>query len=113
MNIQIYGKAKCFDTKKAERYFKERGIKYQSIDIIRYGMSRGEYSSVKAAVGGMEPMIDEKSKAYKEQYIQYLAKKEDVEERLLANPSMFKTPVVRNGKQATIGFSPETWKTWD
>ena len=56
MNIQIFGKAKCFDTKKAERYFKERGIKYQFIDIARYGMSRGEYVSVKSAVGGMRSL---------------------------------------------------------
>ncbi len=113
MNIQIFGKAKCFDTKKAERYFKERGIKFQSIDIAKYGISKGEYTSVKSAVGGMEILIDENSKAYTEQFIKHLARTEDIEQRLLDNPSMFKTPIVRNGKKATIGFQPDIWKLWE
>lgn len=113
MNIQIFGKAKCFDTKKAERYFKERKIKYQLIDIAKFGMSKGEYTSVKSAVGGMEALIDDQSKAYTEHFIKYLALKEDIEEKLLDYPSMFKTPIVRNGKKATIGFCPEVWKDWE
>ena len=56
MNIQIFGKSKCFDTKKAERYFKERRIKYQFVDINRYGMSRGELNAVKNAVGIALPL---------------------------------------------------------
>jgi len=112
MNIQIFGKSKCFDTKKAERYFKERRIKFQSIDIAKYGMSKGEYQSVKNAVGGMDSLIDEKSKEYEGQYIQYLGSKEDIEERLLENPGMFKTPIVRNGKKATIGYQPDIWSKW-
>ena len=101
MNIQIFGKAKCFDTKKAERYFKERGIKYQFIDIVRFGMSRGEYNSVKNALGGMRNLIDEKSRAYEQNYCAYLADEAAVEEKLLDNPAMFRTPIVRNGKKAT------------
>jgi len=112
MNIQIFGKAKCFDTKKAERYFKERRIKYQLIDIVKYGLSKGEYQSVKSAVGGMTVLIDEKSKAYESQFIQYLARQDDVEERLLENPGMFRTPIVRNGKRATVGYQPDVWSDW-
>ena len=112
MNIQIFGKAKCFDTKKAERYFKERGIKFQSVDIIKYGLSKGEYAGVKNATGGMLSLIDEKSKEYESLHIKYLANKEDIEERLLENPGMFKTPIVRNGKKATIGYQPDIWATW-
>jgi len=113
MNIQIYGKSKCFDTKKAERYFKERRIKYQLVDISKYSLSKGEYQSVKNAVGDMTALIDEKSKEYESQFIKYLASREDVEERLLENPGMFKTPIVRNGKKATIGYQPEVWAGWD
>ena len=112
MNIQIYGKPKCFDTKKAERYFNERGIKFQSINIVKYGLSKGEYTSVKNAAGGIDALIDEKSKEYEARHIKYLANKEDVEECLLENPGMFKTPIVRNGKKATIGYKPEMWATW-
>ena len=110
MNIQIFGKPKCYDTKKAERYFKERGVKYQSIDIAKYGMSKGEYQSVKAAVGGMEPLIDEKSKEYES--IKYLASEDDKEEKLLSNPVLFKTPIVRYGAKATVGYIPDVWKSW-
>ena len=112
MNIQIYGKAKCFDTKKAERWFKERGVKFQSVDINRYGLSKGEYQSVKNAVGGMEALVDEKSREYDSQFMKYLARMEDAEERLLANPGMYKTPIVRNGRLATVGYKPETWECW-
>jgi arsenate reductase-like glutaredoxin family protein len=112
MSIQIFGKSKCFDTKKAERFFKERRIKYQLVDIARYGMSKGEYNSVKNAMGGMDALIDEKSKVYEKQYIRYLASQEDKEARLLENPGMFKTPIVRNGKKATIGYQPEVWGGW-
>jgi len=112
MNIQIFGKSKCFDTKKAERYFKERGIKFQAIDIIKYGMSKGEYNSVKLAVGGFRNMVDEKSQAYENLYIKHLKSETSVEERLLENNDLFKTPIVRNGKAATIGFAPDVWKEW-
>lgn len=113
MSIQIFGKAKCFDTKKAERYFKERKIKYQFIEINKYGLSKGEYQSVKTALGGMSALIDEKSKEYESQYIQYLADKNDAEERLLENPGMFKTPIVRYGKKATVGYQPNIWADWE
>jgi len=113
MNIQIFGKPKCFETKKAERYFKERKIKFQLIDISRYGISKGEYQSVKSAVGGMYALIDEKSKEYDNQYIKHLAREDDIEERLLSNPGIFKTPIVRNGKQATVGYKPDVWKAWE
>ena len=112
MNIQIFGKVKCFDTKKAERYFKERKIKYQFIEINKYGLSKGEYQSVKTAVGGMDILIDVKSKEYERQHIKYLGSQDDIEERLLENPGMFKTPIVRNGKKATVGYQPEVWAGW-
>lgn len=113
MNIQIFGKAKCFETKKAERYFKERRIKFQSIDVAKFGMSKGEYNSVKQAVGGFDKLIDTTGKAYEDSFIAYLATETAKEEKLLDNPKLFKTPIVRNGKKATIGFCPEVWKDWD
>lgn len=113
MNIQIFGKSKCFETKKAERYFKERKIKFQSVDILRFGLSAGEYKSVKSAVGSLFDLIDKKSKEYETCYIEYLAHEADIEEKLLENPGLFKTPIVRNGKQATVGYKPEVWKEWE
>ena len=112
MNIQIFGKSKCFDTKKAQRYFKERKIKFQMIDLPKYGMSKGEYNSVKSVLG-MEVLIDEKSKEYEKYFIKYLANKADIEQKLLEHPALLKTPIVRNGKQATVGYCPEIWATWE
>ena len=110
MNIQIYGKNKCFDTKKAERYFKERRIKYQLIDIDRYGMSKGELTSVKNAVG-LPALMNEKAADYA--LLQYLAYDADKFEKMLDNPKLIKTPVVRNGKQATVGYQPDVWAKWE
>ena len=110
MNIQIFGKSKCFDTKKAERYFKERRIKFQSIDILRYGMSRGEFDSVRRAVG-LDAMTDDKAKDG--EILRYLAYDEDKAEKLLEEPRFIKTPIVRNGRQATVGYCPDVWATWE
>ena len=91
MNIQIFGTKKCNNTKKAERFFKERGIKFQFIDMKEKGMSKGEFNSVAL--------------------IKYIAD-EDKLEKVLENPQVIKTPVVRNGKQSTLGYQPDVWKTW-
>ena len=109
MNIQIFGRSKCFDTKKAERWFKERRIKYQLIDIDRYGMSRGELTSVKNAVG-LPALLNEKAADYP--LVQYLAYEADKFEKLLEDSRLIRTPVVRNGKQATVGYAPEVWASW-
>ncbi len=114
MNIQIYGTAKCFDTKKAQRYFKERNIKFQFVDLAKYGMSKGEYQSIKRALGmKLDDLINEKSKKYESSFIKYLASEEAKEEKLLENQELFKTPIVRNGKKATLGYCPEEWKKWE
>jgi len=110
MNIQIFGKSKCFDTKKAERYFKERGIKFQRIDVAGVGMSRGEFNSVKAAVG-LGAMADPAAPGA--EILRYLAHDADREEKLFENPAFLKTPIVRDGKKATAGYCPDVWKTWE
>ena len=114
MTIQIYGTSKCFDTKKAQRHFKERGIKFQFIDLAKYGMSKGEYNSIKSALKmKVEDLVNEKSKKYDSSFIKYLASEEAKEEKLLENQELFKTPIVRNGKKATLGYCPEIWKEWE
>ena len=110
MNIQIFGKSKCFETKKAERYFKERGIKFQRIDLFGVGMSRGEFNSVKTAIG-LAAMIN--SEAPGAEILAYLAYDADREEKLIENPAFIKTPIVRNGKKTTVGYCPDEWKDWE
>lgn len=110
MNIQIFGQSKCFDTKKAERFFKERRIKFQSINLLQYGISRRELESVVKAVG-LDNLFNEKSPYY--DMIPYLAYDQDKFEKLLETPSLIKTPIVRNGKQATVGYCPDIWNKWE
>jgi len=111
MNIQIFGIKKCFNTKKAERYFKERKINYQFIDLTIKGLSKGELQSVKAAVG-LKNLINPNSKDYKRLNMDHIMSESGREEILLNNPSLFNTPVVRNGKRATVGYEPAVWESW-
>ena len=112
MNIQIFGKPKCFDTKKAERYFKERRIAFQSIDLKHYGMSEREFESVLRAVGGIDNLIDWNSKSPEVTLMRYMEDSRAKEDHVFENPVLMKTPVVRNGKQATAGYCPEIWAQW-
>ncbi|WP_251859985.1 arsenate reductase family protein [Clostridium sp. Marseille-Q2269] len=112
MNIQIFGTKKCFDTKKAERYFKERKIKYQLIDINIKGLSKGELESVKYSVG-LNNLINKDSKEYKKSNIGNIRTDSVKEDLLLNNPKLYNTPIVRNGKKATVGYQPEIWKQWE
>ena len=109
MNIQIFGKSKCFDTKKAQRYFKERRIKFQEVDVRKFGMSRGELSSVKNAVG-LEAMVDPNHPDAV--LLSYLADDQAKLDKLFEDPSLLRTPIVRNGRQATVGYCPQAWEGW-
>ena len=112
MNIQIFGKIKCFDTKKAERWFKERRIKFQSIDLVKFGMSGKEFDSVLRAVGGIDNLVDWDNKSDWTTQMKYMDDKIAKEDMVFDDPSLMKTPVVRNGKQATVGYQPDIWKNW-
>ena len=113
MNIQIFGTKKCNNTKKAERFFKERGIKYQFIDMKEKGMSKGELTAVANANGGIDAMINPDAKDKDAlALIKYIAE-EDKLEKLLETQQVIKTPVVRNGKQSTLGYQPDVWKKWE
>ncbi len=113
MNIQIFGKSKSFDTKKAERWFKERGIKFQSVDLVSKGMSGGEFDSVLRAVGEIEKLIDPKAKGQTADLLKYLGSADEKREKLLEEPSLIAAPIVRNGRQATVGYCPDIWKNWE
>jgi arsenate reductase-like glutaredoxin family protein len=110
LNIQIFGTKKCQDTRKAERYFKERRISYQFIDLNIRGLSKGELDKVKAAVG-LDNLIDKAGKEYEKRNLKYLV--HDVTEVLLTAPLLYKTPIVRNGAKATVGYCPEVWRNWE
>jgi arsenate reductase (glutaredoxin) len=112
MNIQIFGAKKCFDTQKTERYFKERKIKYQYVDLHKYGLSKGEFDSVKTAIG-LKNLVNNEAKEYKSLNMQQLGTGSVASEILFKNPKLYKSPIVRNGKQATVGYQPEIWRDWE
>lgn len=113
MNIQIFGTKKSFDTKKAQRYFKERRIKFQFVDLKEKGLSKGELESVARAVGGIDALINPKAKDQDTvALVQYLTADQRVE-KLLDNQQIIAEPIVRNGRQATIGYQPDVWKGWE
>ena len=111
MNIQIFGSSKCFDTKKAQRWFKERRIKFQYIDLPSKGLSPREYQSVKQKIG-FDALVNTGCRAYEELYMACVTPAAR-EEKLLEHPELIKTPIVRNGREATVGYRPEIWETWE
>jgi arsenate reductase-like glutaredoxin family protein len=113
MNVQIFGTRKCSDTRKAERFFKERGIELQSIDLQKKGMSPGELRSVAGRVGGVEALIDRGGKRYLEKGLAYAAPTGSrIEQALVDDPLLLRTPIVRAGGRATVGFVPDVWLVW-
>ncbi len=112
MNIQIFGTKKSADTRKAERFFKERGIRFQSVDLKEKGLSKGEFQSVMQAVGGLDVMIDLDCKD--KDLLALITYTADVDKmrKVLENQTVLRQPIVRNGRQATVGYAPEIWRTW-
>jgi Spx/MgsR family transcriptional regulator len=111
MNIQIFGTKKCFDTKKAERFFKERKIQFQFIDLNEKPMSKGELTSVLRSVS-INDLINTKSKDYIKLNFNNIRSAEIKAELLLKNQNVMNTPIVRNGKEATVGYNIEVWNNW-
>lgn len=109
MNIQIFGTKKSSDSKKAERFFKERNIKFHYRDLTEKGISKGELENIKR-VFSVEELIDKKNKQFKKKKLAYMVF--DIEEELLEDPLLFKTPIVRNGIKVTLGYEPDLWKEW-
>ena len=113
MNIQIFGAKKSADSRKAERYFKERGIRFQYIDMKEKSMSKGEFQSVMQAVGGLDAMLDPGCRDEEmAALVKYLAPEQRAD-KAFENQQVLRLPIVRNGKKATVGYAPEVWKGWE
>jgi len=111
--VQIFGHQKCADTRKAERWFKERRVKLQMIDLREKGISPGELRSVSASVGGLEQLIDREGTRYTEKGLRHSAPTlARIEELLLEDARLLRTPIVRRGSVATVGYHPEVWALW-
>lgn len=113
MNIQIFGTSKSADTRKAQRWFKERSIRFQMVDLKEKGLSRGEFDSVAKALGGWEQLLDENAKDKNTLLLVKYLDDSQKPEKLLENQQLFRQPIVRNGRQATVGYCPEVWGKWE
>jgi len=112
MNIQIFGLQKCAETRKAQRFFKERGIRFQFVDLKEKGLSKGELHSVAVRVP-LEQLIDRSSAHFVDKGLAHASfNAAKIEALLLDDPLLFRTPIVRNGKEATVGYCPDVWKSW-
>jgi len=109
LNIQIFGIKKCSDTRKAERFFKERGINFQFRDLAEMGIAKGELENIQRSIP-LDDLLDKESKQFKKRNLSYMVF--NTEEELLGDPLLFKTPIVRNGKISTIGYAPHIWNEW-
>ncbi len=109
MNIQIIGTKSCSDTRKAERYFKERRIPFHFRDLNEKGLAKGELDNISRKIS-LEDLIDKEGKQYKKRNMQYM--RFDIEEELLNDPLLLRTPIIRNGGEVTIGYQPDTWEKW-
>lgn len=106
MGLQVFGTRKCPDTRKAERFLKERGVDYQFVDLADKGISLGELRAV-AAVVGIEALLDAEGARFKDKNLGYMDF--DPEEELLKDPLLLKTPILRDGRKVAVGFDPEAW----
>ncbi|PID57489.1 MAG: ArsC family transcriptional regulator [Ignavibacteriae bacterium] len=109
MNIQILGTKKCNNTKKAQRFFKERNIQIHFRDLTEKSLSSGELENITRKIE-LDDLIDKDSKQYKKRGLQFMVF--NAEEEILEDPLIIKTPIVRNGKESTIGYVPDVWKSW-
>ncbi len=107
MILQIFGTKKCKDSQKAVRFFKERRIAFQFIDLKEKAISQGELNSIKKNYY-LEDIIDTYSKTYENLQLEY--KQHDIEEMLLEYPLLFVTPVLRSDFGAIVGYDQELWK---
>jgi arsenate reductase len=114
LTVQIFGTKKCAETRKAERFFKDRRVPLHSIDLAHKGMSAGELRNVAARVaGGMEALIDREGQLYVDKGLKYAAPTGPrIEALLVAEPLLLRTPIVRAGARATVGYAAETWASW-
>jgi arsenate reductase len=109
MNVQIIGTKKCRETQKAERFFKERSTPFQFRDLTEKGISRGELENICRSVP-IDELLNKEGKEFQKRGLQYMVY--EIEEELLSDPLLFKTPIVRNKGKATVGYQPEVWKEW-
>jgi len=113
LNIQLFGTKKSSETRAAERFFKERGVAAHVVDLAQKGMSAGELRNVAARVGGFDALIDREGKRYVDKGLKYAAPTGPrIEQMLIADPLLLKTPIVRSGNRATVGYVPDVWQTW-
>ncbi len=109
MNIIIYGTKKCNDTKKALRFFKERNIPFHFRDLAEKSLAKGELNNITNKIP-IEDLIDKEGKQYKKRGLEYMTY--NIEEELLEDSLLIKTPVVRNGNLFAMGNDPKTWNEW-
>ena len=110
--IQIYYVKRNFDVQKAERFFKERRIQVQFVDMGKKGPSKKEVQLFIQKLGNPGAFAVD-SELYKGHLIRFTSDMDTIIEKVTLEPQLLKTPIVRNGQQITAGFCPDVWKNWN
>ena len=111
-NIQIYYVKRSFDVQKAERFFKERRIPFQSVDMKRHAPGRREVELFARAAGGIAQLLDRTSQKVLSHPAAYMRDESAIADEIMADPSLIKAPIVRNGQKVTIGVHEDVWSAW-
>ena len=106
--MQIYGTRKCKLTKKAERFFRDRGLHYHFVDLNEHRLSAGELDNIRRGAGAGESLIDTESSIFKKRGMVYMDY--DETEEIIANPLLLRAPVVREGSRVIVGDNEAAWK---
>ncbi len=111
-NIQIYYVKRSFDVQKAERYFKERRVPFQPVDMRRHAPGRRELELFARAAGGVGALLDRSSPKVLSHYAAYMHDEQALIDELMEDPSLMRAPIVRNGQKVTIGVDEAVWAGW-
>ena len=112
MNIQIYSAKKNPDVLKAERFFKERRIPYQMMDLKKHKLGRRELELFARAAGGAQALVDRSGQKALERPVAHMSSDSLILDALMDDPSALVSPIVRNGSKATVGAQEAVWKEW-
>jgi len=113
MNVMIYSLKKNFDVQKAERWFKERRIQTTNVDLAKHRLGAKELQLFARAAGSCKNLVSQDAKGPRADYVRQLSIEDIIFDELLANPSLIRTPIVRNGNKVSFGFTPEIWESWE
>ena len=112
LQAQIFGFTDCQETRKAQRFFKERGVTVHFVDMEERPAARGELRRFEEKLGAAA-LIDREAPRFKALGLRVAGDSpQRLLEKALTEPRLLRTPLVRCGGRVAIGHAPDAWQTW-